>query len=633
VNWDDLENFTVNPYYRGLGWAQLKWMWTTVLLGHYVPVTWMTLGFDYFIWGMNPSGYHLTNALLHAAAAVVLYLVALRLLRLSMPTAATASPFASRLGAAFAALVFALHPLRVESVAWITERRDVLSGLFYLFAIWAYLQDAESSRDEGLRRRTWYWLSLGCFVLALLSKAITITLPLILLTLDVYPLRRLGGGGVGWWSPPARRRWAEKLPFITASALAAPVTFLAARSAANLVSVADIGLGERLAISAYGLVFYLWKTLFPLDLSPFYPLPRPLVALSAPYLVCGAVVILVTGFGILGRRRWPAALAIWFAYVVTLLPVSGVFQNGPQVSADRYSYLPSLWLALIPGAAAFSLWRVWTGPPSGRARSFCLTGFGVLLVTTLALLTWKQLEIWHDSERLWTHALAVEPSSMAHFQLANVRRHQARWAEANQHYRQAALMRPDAPDVPMQWGVALAQQGRLGEAIERFTDALQLRPEYGACHYNWGNALLASGDGDGAIAHYREAVRLEPRGAEAYSNWGRALAMQGKREEAIAKYRQALQIKPLSLPHYNWGNALFTAGDFDGAIAHYREAARLDPDAAEVYNNWGMALARQAKWEEAIVRYRAALGRRPNYPLASANLNDALAEAAKAGKR
>jgi tetratricopeptide (TPR) repeat protein len=633
LNWDDLENFTVNPHYRGLGWAQLKWMWTTVLLGHYVPVTWMTLGIDYLIWGMNPSGYHLTNVLLHAAAAGVLYLVALRLLRLSMPNAAAASPLALRLGAAFAALVFALHPLRVESVAWATERRDVLSGLFYLVAIWAYLRDAESSQNEGLRRRPWYWLSLGGFVLALLSKAIAITLPLILLVLDVYPLRRLGGGSEGWWSAPARRRWAEKLPFVIASALAAPVTFLAARNAANLVSVADTGLWERLAISVYGLVFYLWKTLVPLNLSPFYPLPRPVVPWSARYLVCGAVIILVTGLGILGRRRWPAALAVWFAYVVTLLPVSGVFQNGPQISADRYSYLPSLWLSLIPGAAAFGLWQVATRPRRGRARRFCLTGAGVLLVTTLALLTWRQLDIWRNSERLWTHALAVEPSSMAYFQLANVRRQQARWAEASEHYRQASLMRPDAADVQMQWGVALAQQGRLGEAIERFTDALRLHPECGACHYNWGNALLANGDVDGAIAHYRDAVRLEPQGAEAYSNWGRALAIQGKWEEAIAKYRQALQIKPLSVPHYNWGNALFAVGDFDGAIAHYREAARLDPDAAEVYNNWGLALARQAKWEEAIVRYRAALGRRPNYPRASANLDDALAEAAKAGKR
>ena len=324
---------------------------------------------------------------------------------------------------------------------------------------------------------------------------------------------------------------------------------------------------------------------------------------------------------------------VWLVYGVTLLPVSGIFQNGAQISADRYSYLPSLSLALLTGAAALGAWRVWKGRLGGRVPGLCLIGGGALLVMTLTLLTWNQIGIWRDADRLWTHALALAPSSVAHLSLGNLRRQQARWAEANEHYRQASSIRPDAPDILIQWGVALAQQGRLAEAIDRFSRAVPLRPESGASHYNWGNALLAAGDIEGAIAHYREAVRLEPQGAQAYTNWGRALAMQGKREEAIAKYRESLRIKPLSVPHYNWGNALFAAGDLDGAIAHYREAVRLDPDAAEAYNNWGMALARQARWEEAIARYRQALSRRANYPLASANLDHALSEVSKARPR
>jgi protein O-mannosyl-transferase len=629
VDWDDVENFVTNPHYRGLGWAQLRWMWTTVLLGHYIPVSWMTLGVDYLAWGMNPTGYHLTNVLFHAANAAMFYLVAQRLIRRSMLDAATAYPLAWRLSAVLAALLFAVHPLRVESVAWVTERRDVLSGLFYLLVVWAYLRDAEAPIDERLRRRPWYWVSLACFVLALLSKAITVTLPMVLVVLDIYPLRRIGRSTDGWWSGPARRRWAEKVPFILASALVTPVALIAARSAANLFSVAHVGLLERLAISLYGLTFYLGKTVVPLDLSPFYPLPSPIQPLTAPYLLSGGVVVAITAFVILVRRRWPALGAVWLVYVVTLLPVSGVFQNGPQISADRYSYLPSLSLALLTAAAALGAWGVWRGRQGGRVPGLCLIGGGALLVTTLTLLTWNQIGIWRGSDRLWTHALAVAPSWVAHLHLGNVRRQQARWAEANEHYRQASAIRPDAPDILIQWGHALAQQGRLAEALDRFSRF----PESGASHYNWGNALLAAGDIEGAIAHYREAVRLEPQGAEAYSNWGRALAMQGKREEAIAKYREALRIKPLSVPHYNWGNALFAAGDFDGAIAHYREAVRLDPDAAEAYNNWGMALARQARWEEAIVRYREALGRRPNYPLASANLDRALLESANAPAR
>src|SRR5262249_29454782 len=199
--------------------------------------------------------------------AAVLYLVSIRLVRLSMSTAVTAHPTACHLGAALTALVFATHPLRVESVAWVTERRDVLSGLFFLLAVLAYLRDAEAL-DERLRRRPWYWVSLGCFVVALLSKAITVTLPLVLVVLDIYPLRRLGHVAGRWWSGSTQRWWAEKLPFVLASALVTPVTFFAARSAANLFSVAHFGLLDRAAISFYGLAFYLRKTLVPLDLSP-----------------------------------------------------------------------------------------------------------------------------------------------------------------------------------------------------------------------------------------------------------------------------------------------------------------------------------------------------------------------------
>jgi tetratricopeptide (TPR) repeat protein len=629
VDWDDLENFATNTHYRGIGWAQLKWMWTTLLLGHYVPITWMTLGADYLIWGMNPAGYHFTNVLLHSANAAVFYLAAQRLLRLTMVGATAAHPLASRLSAVLAALIFALHPLRVESVAWITERRDVLSGLFYLFAVWAYLRDAETTSADHPNGRPWYWISLGCFLLALLSKAIAITLPMLLIVLDVYPLRRLGRSAGGWFGGPARRWWAEKVPFVVASAIVTPITLVAARNAANLFSVAHVGIGERVAISLYGLIFYLWKTIAPLDLSPFYPLRRPIETLSTPYLVSGGLVALITGLTVLLRRRWPAVGAVWLVYAITLLPVSGLLQNGPQISADRYSYLPSLSLAVLAGATVFGAWHAWTRRWSGRAAGLCLTGAGAVLVTTLTLLTWKQIGVWHDSERLWTHAAALAPSSVGHAHLGNVRRQQARWVEANEHYRQASVMRPDAPDIQVQWGAALAQQGRIGEAIDRFREALRLQPESGVAHFNWGNALLAAGETEEAIAHFREAVRLEPRGAEAYTNWGRALALQGRRDEAIAKYREALQIKPLSVPHYNWGNELFVSGDLDGAIAHYRDAVRLDPDAAEPYNNWGRALAQQGKWEEAIAKYREALVRRPNYPLASANLEHALSQAVR----
>ena len=193
VNWDDDENFLDNPHYRGLGWTQLRWMWTTFHLGHYIPLTWMTFGLDYRLWGMNPFGYHLTSLLLHAANAVVFFFVVHRILTLALPRPSERGR-ALAVSAGFAALVFAIHPLRVESVAWATERRDVLSGLFYLVTILVYLRACEGEK----RGRRWYWLAVATFVCALLSKAMVVNLPIVLLILDVYPLRRLGGF-VGWW--------------------------------------------------------------------------------------------------------------------------------------------------------------------------------------------------------------------------------------------------------------------------------------------------------------------------------------------------------------------------------------------------------------------------------------------------
>ena len=541
LDWDDLENFTSNQSFRGLGRTQLEWMWTTTLLGHWVPLAWMTLGLDYLVWGMNPLGYHLTNVLLHTANAIVFYFVALRLLGAAGAPAGTANRLASALGAAFAALVFAVHPLRVESVAWVTERRDVVSGLFYLMAILAYLRDSDVRNGDS--RRRWYWVSLGCFVLALLSKAITVTLPIVLVALDVYPLRRLGAQESGWWGPAERRRLAEKIPFFLGSVLVIPIALMAARRGANLFTVADLGVLERVAISLHGLVFYLERTLLPVDLSPFYPLKTPVDPFAATYLTRAAVVAAITGLAILARRRWPAVSAAWVVYVVTLLPVSGIFQNGPQMGADRYSYLPVLPLAVLAGAGVLAVWRAGDRGPY-RVLGLATGGVAVLLVTLLATLTWRQVGVWHDSERLWTNALEIAPSSVVHSHLAYVRRQQGRWAEVDEHYRQAASMRPDAVDIQINWGTALAQRGRFGEAIDRYREALRLRPQNSVPHYFWGNALFASGELDAAIRHYREAARLDPGSAETYNNWGTALAQQGNRDEAIGKFREALRIKP-----------------------------------------------------------------------------------------
>ena len=467
ASWDDAINFLDNPYYRGLGPAQLRWMFTTFHAGHYIPLTWLSLGLDYLLWGLQPAGYHLTSLLLHAATALAFYFVSLRLLRLALPPAT--SPAALRWGAAVAALVFAVHPLRVESVAAATERRDVLSGLFYVLAVLCYLKAvADPARPRPrmswsarLRLRLpplWYGLTLACFAAALLSKSIAVTLPVTLLVLDVYPLRRLGGS-TGWRTP---RPWLEKLPFFAFAAVAAAVAFWALFPLGNTRSLEGMPLPLRFLVSIYGLVFYLQKTLIPLDLSPLYPLNFQVTWIQFSVVIGGACLAWAC------RHRWPAFTAAAIVYAVTVGPVIGIFQNGPQAVADRYSYLPCLGWAVLFGAGVARWW------PQRRI----LAPVAAVWLAALAFLTWQQTALWRDSITLWSQAAVVTPGMRAaHFKIAQAHAQDGRTAEAIGAYREA--MRLSGPSAP--WGhLAIAklleQSGIDAGARAEFAAALREDP-------------------------------------------------------------------------------------------------------------------------------------------------------------
>ena len=535
VNWDDHENFLDNPHYRGLAWSHLRWMWTTHR-GHYIPLTWMTFGLDYLLWGMNPVGYHLTSLLLHAANAVVFFFLVRRILTLALPGPAERG-HAVPVAAGFAALVFAIHPLRVESVAWVTERRDVLSGLFYLVTILMYLWACE----RGARGRGWYWLSVAVFVGALLSKSMVVNLPVVLLILDAYPLRRLGGA-LGWWSEPARRVYVEKIPFVLLAAAASAIAVMAQSSVHAAASLAQLSVPGRLAVSAYGLSFYLWKTVAPVNLSPLYELRPPVNPGTMPFILSYGLVLAITAIILALRRRVPGLPAVWLAYIVVLLPVLGIFQSGQQIAADRYTYLAGLGWAILAGAGLlFSLGRSKTG----TLTTSPIAGVAMCLVVGLGVLTWDQVKVWHDSEKLWTHVLAMDPQSSI--------------AENN-------------------LGVARAGERKLAEAVEHYQRALQIRPEHAGAHYNLGNALARQGKLTEAIEHYQQALHLKPDSAEAHNNWGLALANQGQYAEAIEHYRQALQIKPDAAEvHTNWGNVLTQQGKLAEAVEHYQRSLQINP--------------------------------------------------------
>src|SRR5881628_2264330 len=571
VNWDDKDNFLDNPHYRGLGWTHLHWMWTTHL-GHYIPLTWMTLGMDYLLWGMNPVGYHLTSLLLHVTSAVVFFFLARRLLTLALPLA-SGRGHALTVSAGFAALVFAIHPLRVESVAWATERRDVLSGLFYLLTLLSYLRACE----RGAPGRRSYWLSVALFGCALLSKSMAVSLPVVLLILEVYPLRRLGGS-LGWASASARRVYLEKIPFVLLAAAASALAVIAQLSSRAMVSVAHLSALDRLAVSAYGLSFYLWKTVVPLNLSPLYMLPQTVNPAATPFIVSYGGVFAVTAIALALRRRCPGLPAAWLAYVVVLLPVLGIAQNGPQIAADRYSYLAAPGWAILVGAGLLSCWRLSTSSTTGAPTTWGLAGMATGIVIALGVLTWNQVQIWHDSGRLWTYALALDPNSpIAHSNLGELLDRQGRPAEAIDHFQQALRTKPDFPLAHNNWGMALKGQGRPAEAIDHFQQALRLNPDFPLAHSNWGAALLQQGKPAEAIDHFQQALRIDPDLALARSNWGAALLQQGQPAEAIE---------------------------------HLQQALRVQPDLAQAHANLGLALARQGKLAEATEHYQQALGRK-----------------------
>src|SRR5438094_5558836 len=517
VSWDDAENFLDNPHYRGLALTHLRWMWTTHQ-GHYIPLTWMTLGLDYLLWGMNPFGYHLTSLLLHAANAVVFFFVARRILALALPSPAERG-HALAVSAGVAALVFAIHPLRVESVAWVTERRDVLSGLFYLLTILVYLRDCE----RGERGRGWYWLSVAVFVCALLSKSMVVNLPVVLLILDVYPLRRLGGA-LGWWSARARRVYVEKIPFVLLAAAASAVALMAQLSHRAMIPVTHLSAPGRLAVSAYGLSFYLWKTVVPLNLSPLYELPRTMNPWAMPFILSYGLVLAITAIALALRRRVPGLVAAWLAYIVVLVPVLGVFQSGSQIAADRYTYLAGLRLAILASVPLSSCWQ---------AKRLLIIGPALCALLGLGVLTWDQVHVWHDSEKLWAHALAIDPkSSVAQFGLGRALADQGKLAEAIDHYRLSVQIKPNYADPHNNWGVALAQQGKPAEAADHYRQALQIKSDSAEAHTNWGLALAAQGKLAEAIDHYRQALQIKPDSAEVRSIWANALDAQGKLAEA-----------------------------------------------------------------------------------------------------
>jgi len=591
VDWDDKVVLLQNDRYRGFDFDRIRWMFTTRLMQHFQPLTWMTYALDHALWGMDPWGYHLTSILLHAAAAGVFFWVVRHLLCRAVGDGSRGTLLGITVGAALAALVFGIHPLRAESVAWATERRDVTSGLFFMMTLAAYLR---ASTSVGAARFRWLAVSLVAYVLSLMGKASGMTLPFVLIVLDAYPLRRLGWPGRRRAPTATRGVWLEKLPYLALGTAVAVNAFLAQYHSAAMDSIEAFSWPARSAIASYATAFYVCKTFLPFGLSPMYLPDHPFNPAAWHILLGAAVTVLLSLGAIWGARRWPAGLALWAVYLLLLGPVSGLAKVGDQIAADRYTYLPCLSWAVLVGA-------VWLATYSRRARSGRWRGafVGASAVALLALgglahLTQRQVGIWHDTVTLWRHALRVDPNNTtAYLSLANrltdedrMRRSRREdptgaslrrdFAQAEDHLRAAVEVRPDDPVFRVDLAKILLVTGRRGQAVEQLQLAVRLDADHVPAHLNLGAIHVAEGRVDDAIACFRTAIDIKPSAA-ARLNLANALIRKTRYDEAIDECRRVLGSDPDHAKAHNlWGYALIAKGDPNGSIPHLQRALEID---------------------------------------------------------
>jgi len=499
--WDDEQNFLGNPSYRGLGWAQIRWDWTSFQLGVYQPLAWMILGAEYLLFGLKPSGYHLTSLILYALNTVVLFVLTVSLLARCQSGREPENPRLLALDAGLAVALFAVHPLRTEVVAWASCQPYLPCALFCMLAVLAYLQ---AFRDGQTLVRGWMLATFALFVAALLSKAVAVTLPAVLLILDVYPLGRLGGGPGRWLGPSARRVWWEKIPFGVLSLVFMGLAIVGRVEDKHLVSYQQSDIAARLSQSCYGIWLYLIKTVLPTNITACYPVPERVVWFEAPFVWCilGTLGMSVALF--LLRRRWPSLLAVWLTYLVILAPNLGLVRIGSHIAADRYSYI-----AMIGGVVllAAGLARVLHARPGGGLAALGLTMASLAALLGLILLTQAQCRTWRTAETLWTHVLTHGGSrcEIAHINLGALLKDQGRIDEARAQIDEALRINPTSANAFFSLGVLLLGQGRIDEARAQFDETLRLNPNFASAYNN--RAMIGATAAEAKCRDGRRAVK------------------------------------------------------------------------------------------------------------------------------
>ena len=607
VNYDDPAYVTENAHVRhGFTGPGFRWAFTSMEDSNWHPLTWLSHTLDCQLYGLKPAGHHLTSLLLHAANAILLFLLLNRL---------TGALWRS----AFVAAFFALHPLRVESVAWISERKDVLSAFFWMLSVGAYIRYADNLKFEISNFKFFYALALVFFALGLMAKPMLVTLPFVLLLLDYWPLGRWEFGPKLSWRPVM-----EKIPFFVLSAGSCFVTFLAQDRAEAVASLARFPLGVRLANMPVAYTRYLTHNFWPSHLAAYYPY----VGWSAGEII-GATALLaaVTGLALWRARTAPWMAVGWFWFLGMLVPTIGLVQAGGQSLADRYSYLPGigLWIMLVWGLHDAASARL-------RLRHAMMAAAGVA-VLLFALLTWRQTGVYQDSGTLWEATLRSYPNCLpARNNLANWLMSQGKWDAALDQSRQALAILPSDPEAHNNLSLIFLHQGKLNEAIAEARQSIQSQPRSAGNRQTLARAYLQKGDFAAAAASLREAIQINPDTPEAWCNLGYTLLQQGKLSEATTDYQRALELNPdYALAHNDLGNILLRQGRLDDAMEHFQRAVELAPDFAEAHYNLAGILAQRGRLEEAISHCQKAVEIQPGLAAARERLATLQAARAKHG--
>lgn len=612
--WDDWVCLEESQQHRRLSWDTIRWAFTTVVPFSYLPLIRLMHVLNFQLWGMQAAGYHATSVLLHGLNAGLVTVLIWTLLG-KIPSVTEAQRQTS---AAFVGLVFGIHPLQVEPVAWLTQQIIILSTFFSLSAMYAYLWLVQQPRN-----RCRYGIVLLLLVAALLSKVTAVALVLLMLTIDFYPLQR--HLTIGW-----RGLLKEKLLWFALCAGMSGLFLWAAAEQHGLVSLARLGMMERGIVAVRGVVSYLEMLLWPAHLSPYYPIQGRVSLGQLQTVLSVAAFAAITTLTVVRIRRIPGLFAAWVAYLALLLPSSGLVQVGSHAAADRYMYM-----AMLPPLMCGALGIVWAWR---RMQKFGRTAIPALVgcwLVFLAVKTREQIGWWHEDETVWRAVLQCYPQSEhAHWQLGNALAQKGQPNQAIDQYREALRINPDYAEAHIGIGVALAATDRLNEAITHYAEAVRLAPASVEAHYSWGTALGAQARWAEAIEQYQITLQISPRHLQAQNNLGVTLARVGRTDEAIAHLTEALRLEPDDAEaHNNLGIILAAQGKLAEAIAHYREALRTETDDAELHNNLGVALEREGKSAEAVAQFREAMRLKPDWPTAMANLTWTLATSTDAEVR